>query len=192
MDVNGWWDIAYQFLIDDYGNMWEGRAGGIDESFFGAHSLGFNGNTFGVCNIGDFSLAQPTTAMLSSIAELTAWKLKRYDIDAAGMTTVEVTADNNEWYHVGDIATLPAIVGHSDTRPDECPGHLLEAWLPWIRTEAHNRQGKYKVKPPAAAASEGPSGAQRRRAARGVRHRRRRRAAQHLAAAGFAHRLVRL
>jgi hypothetical protein len=93
--------------------------------------------------------------MLSSIAEITAWKLKRYDLDAAGLTTVECTEDN-EWFKDGQVVTFPAIVGHSDTRPDECPGHLLEAWLPWIRNEAHNRQPKYKVKPPPAAASEGP------------------------------------
>ena len=132
------------------------RQGGIDESFFGAHSLGFNANTFGVCNIGDFSQAQPTSAMLSCpIAEIMAWKLKRYDLDAAGLTTVQCT-EANEWSPRRPGGHVPRHRRPSDTRPDECPGHLLAAWLPWISHGGPQPPAKYTVKPPPAAASEGP------------------------------------
>ena len=28
-NTRGWWDIAYNFVVDQYGGVWEARAGGI-------------------------------------------------------------------------------------------------------------------------------------------------------------------
>jgi len=158
MDVQGWWDIAYTFLVDRFGTMWEGRAGGIDESFEGGHTKGFNRETFAIGNLGDFTSTEPTSSMLNANAELMAWKLKRYGVDANAITTIAASGEGNEWYRPGDIATFPTIIGHRDTRPTECPGQRLYRWLPWMRAEAHARQPKYTVKPipTTAAAATGP------------------------------------
>jgi hypothetical protein len=40
--VRGFFDIAYNFIIDAFGRIWEARAGGIDEPVIGAHAGGFN------------------------------------------------------------------------------------------------------------------------------------------------------
>ena len=77
----GWSDIGYNFLVDRFGRLWEGRFGGIDRPVIGGHTLNFNTNTFAVSAIGDFELVEPTAAIIESIAQLMAWKLGSYGRD---------------------------------------------------------------------------------------------------------------
>lgn len=50
MDVNGWSDIGYNFVIDGMGRVWEGRG----YYRVGAHTLGENTGTIGVSFMGNY------------------------------------------------------------------------------------------------------------------------------------------
>src|SRR5215212_2407587 len=71
----GWNDIGYNFLVDRYGRVFEGRYGGITRAVLGAHAGGFNTDSTGVALLGTFTIARPTAPMLAGLERLLAWKL---------------------------------------------------------------------------------------------------------------------
>ena len=124
----GWRDIGYNFLVDRFGRIWEGRWGGVGRAVVGAHTLGYNEVSFAMSAIGNFDIAEPPTAVLRAYARLFAWKLSIYDIRA-----------NNPSVLVKG-RTLKAINGHRDVGQTACPGRYLYAKLPWIRQRARTLQ----------------------------------------------------
>ena len=66
---NGWNDIGYNFLVDAYGRVFEGRAGGIDQPVIGAHTLGFNTGSVGIAVIGNGAAAPLTAAARDALDE---------------------------------------------------------------------------------------------------------------------------
>ncbi len=127
---NGWNDIGYNFLVDRFGDVYEGRAGGIDRNVVGAHAEGFNTGTFGVALIGNFSTATPPKAMQDALVKLLAWRLDVAHVDP--LSTVTYTSGGNAKFKAGTVVTLRAISGHRDTGPSECPGNGAYALLPAI------------------------------------------------------------
>ncbi|HEY1134744.1 MAG TPA: FG-GAP-like repeat-containing protein [Nocardioides sp.] len=123
----GWADIGYNFLVDKFGRLWEGRYGGITKAVRGAHIAAYNDYTFGISAIGNYETAQPTQQMLDAIAHLIAWKLRVHGIDATSTQSF-------------GGARYPAIIGHRDGGQTACPGKYLYAKLGWIRTEAKRIQ----------------------------------------------------
>ncbi|MGW4163803.1 N-acetylmuramoyl-L-alanine amidase [Streptomyces sp. NPDC004788] len=137
---NGWKDIGYNFLVDKCGVIYEGRKGGVDRPVFGAHTYGFNSETAGVSVLGDYNTAVPSTAALTSVARLAAWKLGQYKVDPTGTTTLTAGAagpsgTGRNWA-AGDKLTFPTIFGHRDGYNTECPGNNLYGQLGTLRTWA--------------------------------------------------------
>jgi hypothetical protein len=120
----GWSDIGYNFLVDRFGRIWEGRYGGIDRPVIGAHTGGYNTNTFGVSAIGNFEQIAPTSSLVNSVSALIAWKLGTYGRNPAGTTR---TLDGSD---------RPVVGGHKDASATACPGRYLYAQLPYIRDRA--------------------------------------------------------
>ncbi len=119
----GWNDIAYNFLIDRWGGIWEGRSGGIGKPIIGSHAANFNTGTVGISLMGDFSGGtEPTAAALDATVEVADWKLALAGVDPAGTTTVVGTADNV--FPTGQTVTIPTIVGHRDIGQTDCPGRV--------------------------------------------------------------------
>src|SRR5205085_7245747 len=127
---NGWNDIGYNFLVDRFGTIYEGRGGGIDQNVIGAHAQGFNAGTVGVALMGNFSSATPTAAQRAALVRLLAWRLDVAHIDPR--STVLYTSGGNAKFRAGKLVTLRAISGHRDTGPSECPGSAAYALLPGI------------------------------------------------------------
>ena len=133
----GWSDIAYNFLVDRFGRVWVGRAGGAAKPVRGAHTLGFNATSTGVAAIGNFDLVEPGRAVLGAIARVAAWKLYPYGGDPEGSTPV--TSEGSDKFRRGRQVTLPVIDGHRDTNDTACPGQHLYDALPLIRRRAQAR-----------------------------------------------------
>jgi len=132
---NGWNDIGYNFLVDRFGTVYEGRGGGIDRNVVGAHAQGFNVGTVGVALIGNFQSATPTAAQQNALVRLVAWRLDVAHVDPE--SRVLYTSAGNYKFHAGRVVTLGAISGHRDTGPTECPGARAYALLPtWTRRVA--------------------------------------------------------
>jgi hypothetical protein len=133
--VRGYWDIAYNFLIDLYGRVWEGRAGGIDSPVRGAHAGGYNGESTGVAVLGDFMNVVPSRSALAALERLLAWKLSLHGRPTQGHVTVVVDPGSAFYtpFAPGAHVSLPRIAGHRDGDQTDCPGDAFYARLPSIR-----------------------------------------------------------
>mgnify|MGYP006272321433 FL=1 len=135
VNVNGWDDIGYNFLVDPDGIVYEGRG----EDVIGAHFSCMNGTTMGICLLGNYETASPSPESLQAIEELTAYKLCL--LHEAATDTV---------YHPPSELDLPLIAGHRDGNSSPspascasgtvCPGANLYAALPGLRADAFDHQ----------------------------------------------------
>jgi hypothetical protein len=69
MASKGWSDIAYSFLVDEDGTIYEGRGVGIA----GAHTEGDNSNSHGICALGNYDNRKPPQALIRFLRELIAY-----------------------------------------------------------------------------------------------------------------------
>ncbi len=93
MVTRGWSDIAYNYLIDPDGRVWEGRGFGV----IGAHTEGRNSRSIGICFMGTFTDKPPTIAAVTAY-----WNLLRH-LRTRGARIL------------GDHA-------HGEVYPTQCPG----------------------------------------------------------------------
>jgi uncharacterized protein with LGFP repeats len=126
MQGRGWCDIGYNFLVDKYGQIFEGRSGGTLMQVRGAHAGNYSVNTYdmGVSMIGNLDKVRPTTAMKNATVKLVGWRLGTNFLSAKG--TYAIAGHR-----------LNRIAGHRDVynagiRPGTataCPGRYGYAWM---------------------------------------------------------------
>jgi hypothetical protein len=131
-------DIAYNWLIDPLGNIYEGRwardypagsphTGERDgANVRGAHASNHNTRTIGIALMGNYDLIPPSGAMLDALVRLLAWKCARWGIDPRGRG-------------IYSTSNLFHVCGHRDVNATACPGAHVYARLPWIRQQVAQR-----------------------------------------------------
>ncbi len=147
MTGRDWCDIGYNFLVDKYGQIFEGRKGGIDKPVRAAHSGNgsVNEETMGVSMMGTFSSTEPTTAMKAAVVKLIAWRFDQVGIPANGT------------YSLGGL-TLNRISGHRNVVSTECPGAKAYAWLTSTSSTGLRQQAAEAMASGAGAEPAGPTG----------------------------------
>jgi uncharacterized protein with LGFP repeats len=129
----GWCDIAYNALVDKYGQVFEGRAGGMDKPVEGSHTGGFNHNTWGVAMMGNFDDVPPTPIQLRTTARLIGWRLGLDHVDPHGTVVLPSAGGSFTKFPVGATPTLPTIFTHRDVGNTDCPGNAAYAAMPELR-----------------------------------------------------------
>ena len=135
-----WGDIGYNFLIDKFGTIYEGRysrdyAGanptGDDaagQGVTGAHTSGWNSGTVGVALLGTLTTHDATPAARNALNRLLAWDASRNGIDPEATETFVNPVS-------GATITRPNIAGHRDYAATACPGDTFYPTLPAIRRD---------------------------------------------------------
>jgi len=137
--VLGWGDIGYNYLIDQSGNIYEGRAGGdgvvaahayrsancAKQRFGGAENeAGFNRGTIGISVLGNYEDGLKLNA-----------SVKQALIDLIGVKSAEFGIDpTGDGFFVDDV--YDNVIGHKDVDCTSCPGSNLYSYLDDIRNGA--------------------------------------------------------
>ena len=143
--TQGWGDIGYNFVIDEAGNVYEGRYSrtyapgesptGQDlngNGVTGAHAQGYNSGTVGIALLGTLTNQDATPAARDALERLLAWEADEHGIDPQGSALYTNPVS-------GTQATFPNIAGHRDVAATECPGGAFYATLPTIRSDVAAR-----------------------------------------------------
>jgi hypothetical protein len=131
---NGWDDIGYNFLVDRFGQIFEGRYGGIDKNVIGAHAQGFNTGSTGIAVLGTYNGAGVSASARSAIARLVAWRLDVAHVHPLARNST--VSSGNPRFPKGIPVWLRAVSGHRDTGFTSCPGAGLYGQLGAIGRQA--------------------------------------------------------
>ncbi len=109
--TKGWGDIGYNFIIDEVGQVYEGRVGG--KFMVGGHTYCNNTGTIGIVMLGNFEIEQPSDAQVKGLQRLLASLANDYQIDVG----------KSVQFH-GKKFSSP-IIRHRDLLSTLCPGYYL-------------------------------------------------------------------
>lgn len=129
--VNGWCDIGYNFVVDQFGRIWEARTDSLNQAVIGGHARGFNTGTVGVALLGQHhpgaspTAQAPTAAAESAVEALAHWKLGVHGVDPGGHTWLRNRSTRQPLKLAGDSwHYVPTVLGHRDLGVTSCPGNF--------------------------------------------------------------------
>jgi hypothetical protein len=140
----GWCDIAYNFLVDKYGQLFEGRFGGMTNPVMPGATKGFNTGSVAVSAIGNFQIARPPAVMIRAIERVLAWRLDWAHVDPSASVWMYSRGSTGNKYPPGTWVKFKTIAGHRNAGYTSCPGKYLYPYLPTIRSVVY-RTGLPKI-----------------------------------------------
>jgi uncharacterized protein with LGFP repeats len=126
----GWCDIGYNFLVDRFGRIYEGRRGGIRLPVRGAHAGDYNTDTVGISMIGDYDKVPPTRRLKNAMVRLIGWRLGTSYTPIYGRTRI-------------NDRRLPHIMPHGNVMSTACPGRYGYALLAELRQRVRSYLSAY-------------------------------------------------
>jgi len=137
--IRGWNDVGYNFLVDRFGTIYEGRRGSLTDAVRGAHAGGFNTDTLGISMLGSFTSGRPPAATVRAVRDLVVWKSGQYFIDPRTSTVLTSLGGGTARYKAGVRVRVNTLSGHRDVGQTECPGTDGYPILPSVRRAAAAR-----------------------------------------------------
>ena len=140
--ILGWGDIGYNFLVDKYGQVFEGRYGTLDSDpgtmVVGGHAYGANTGTMGISMMGNYSSVSPSEIQIERVGQMAGWFLARAGIaDAYGSSGFTFRATQK--YRRGQTIDLDTISAHRDVGYTTCPGDAGYSAMGQIRDIAQDQ-----------------------------------------------------
>lgn len=145
-DTLGWADLGYNVVVDKYGQIFEGRSGGLHRNVAGAHARGFNTGSCGISVMGDYMDIPVPSAALNAVATVAAWKLaSTFTQDVYGTETWTVTTSNVKR---SGTFSMPHLFAHRDVNYTDCPGDTYYGQLPELRSLVQQKLNRFKERYP--------------------------------------------
>ena len=125
----GWADIGYNYLIDKYGNFYQGRQNPNlpTSDVRGAHAGASNSTSIGVNFLGNLDVSIATQVQLEKLYDLMAWWFDHKAIDVLGSSDFQTQAYG--------VQNEDHFTYHNSINPTSCPGDDMISRMPNIRLE---------------------------------------------------------
>ncbi len=125
--TKGWPDLAYNFLVDRYGGIWEGRAGSLAGPVQPDATGGSQGFAQLGCFLGDHTTVAPTPQAEASMTSLLAWLARRYGVDTRPGATAAFVSRGSNRHPAGTRVVTRTVEGHRAMSQTTCPGDAAYA-----------------------------------------------------------------
>ena len=139
-----WPDVCYNFFVDRFGGIWEGRAGSLDGPVRADATGGSQGYAQLVCLLGDFMVRRPSAEMVASLVALLALLADQHALSADLSATVSFVSRGSERWPTGSTVTARPISGHRDMSFTYCPGDVV---YPMLADEIPARVAAVRTQP---------------------------------------------
>lgn len=126
-DTLNWADIGFNFIVDEFGTIWEGRQGSIDTAIACEIEGGDPGHTQHAAFLGNFGLAPPSPLATEAMVSLLAWLATRDNVPTAVGDTTDFLSEGNDKFPAGQKVAVRTIAGHREIADVGCPGDATQA-----------------------------------------------------------------